>query len=72
MATFVLRLHRGTDVALVADAPTPAPWRKHGAPSVECYAHATQNMAALIGNISSQTHSDVFNAQLTVCTASIP
>jgi hypothetical protein len=44
---------------------------QYGAPGVDCYARATQRTASLIGKISTQTHSDLFNAELTVCTASI-
>ena len=44
---------------------------KHGAAGVDCYARATQRTASLIGRISTQTHNDVFNAELTVCTAAI-
>jgi hypothetical protein len=44
---------------------------KHGASGVDCYARATQKTAALIGKISTETHNALFDAELTVCTASI-
>ena len=44
---------------------------KHGAPGVDCYARATQKNAALLGKISTETYSALFDAELTVCTASI-
>ena len=47
------------------------PGEKYGAPGVDCYARATQRTASLIGKSSTQTHSDPFNAERTVCTAAI-
>jgi hypothetical protein len=44
---------------------------EYGAPGVDCYAQATKETASLIGKISTETHNALFDANLTVCKASI-